>query len=324
MLTDNTRTERAALALLGMQRHSWEQGTAMQAFYEMGRMDVVIAMARESVYRAMPDGRAATIGVTDAVTDPCSVGEALLAAVRETGDETLRAGAGALLHWALEKAPRSPKGVLYHLTTGEEFWADSFYMLPPYLAAAGHYDEALTNLYGYWDALYDPEAGLMRHQWNEAARKFRNPAHWGTGNGWTLAALARVIPMLPDAYGADKKRLAAMAKGLAGRVISYMSADGSYHNVIDDPATFREINLSQMLAYTLYRGMTDGWLDDSYLPAAQKLRRAAEESVDAYGFVHDVCGAPAFDKSGLSPEAQAFHLLMENAAGRFEAGREVK
>ena len=72
----NNKMENAARALLCMQRHSWEQGMAMQAFLEWGKMDVVTALAHEAVYRRMEDGRAATIGFMDAVTDPCSVGEA--------------------------------------------------------------------------------------------------------------------------------------------------------------------------------------------------------------------------------------------------------
>lgn len=324
MLLDNARLNRVALALLGMQRHSWEQGVAMQAFYELGQMDVVVALAREAVYRTMPDGRTAAIGAMESATDSCAAGEALMAAARATGDERLCSGAAALLHWALDTAPRSPAGVLYHLMAGRQFWADSFYMLPPYLAAAGYCDAALKNLYGCWDVLYDADAGMMCHIWDEETKTFPRAAHWGTGNGWTMAALSRVIALLPPAYAADKKRLSAMAKALVDRVILYMNADGSYHDIIDDPATFREINLSQMLAYTIYRGMLEGWLDDGYRSIALTLRHAAQGSVDGWGFVQDVCGAPSFDKPGISPEAQAFHLMMENAAAHFEARQKKK
>ena len=73
----NEAMQRAARALLSMQRHSWEQGVAMQAFLECGEREVVCAMAREAVYRSEPDGRCAVIDHDHAATDPCSVGEAL-------------------------------------------------------------------------------------------------------------------------------------------------------------------------------------------------------------------------------------------------------
>ena len=47
---------------------------------------------------------------------------------------------------------------------------------------------------------------------------------------------------------------------------------------------------------------------------ADSMRAAAQNAVDDFGFVHDVCGAPAFDKPGFSPEGQAFNLLMELAS----------
>ena len=73
----NTLVEKVSTALLSMQRYSWEQGVAMQAFLEMGQFDTVCAMAFESINRSIEDGRAAVIGVTDGVTDHCSIGEGL-------------------------------------------------------------------------------------------------------------------------------------------------------------------------------------------------------------------------------------------------------
>lgn len=313
------KTHKAAIALLSMQRHSWEQGCAMQAFYELGRMDIVIPMAREAANRAMDDGRPATIGVTDGVTDPCAAGQALHAAALLTNDTALRKADEALLHWALEAAPRNERGILYHLNTGRQFWADSIYMLPPYLAAMGHVDAALRNLYGYWDALYDADAGLMCHMWDEATQSFADAAHWGTGNGWTLAGIARVLHLLPETYSGDRSRLVSMARTLLNKVLSFRGSDGSFCNVLDDPASFREWNLTQMVCYTLYTGMADGWLPEEYAPVALELKEAAEGAMDEIGFLRPVCGAPTFDRPGISPEAQAFFLLMQSAAQRFAA-----
>jgi rhamnogalacturonyl hydrolase YesR len=304
---------KAKIALLAMQRHSWEQGTAMQAFLEQGDGEIVIAMAHEAVCRQIPDGRAAVIGIFNAVTDPCSVGEALLYACGETGDPALKKGYDALLEWALRGAPRSKGGVLYHVESEPRFWSDSMYMLPPFLAAAGHYDEALVNCYGYWDALYDGEAKLMGHIWDDEKKAFIRRAHWGGGNGWTLAALARLYDLLPERYKEDRGRIAEMGRTLADGVLAHIRPDGLFHDVIDDPATFVETNLSQMLAYTIYRAVRSKWLDRSFISTAEKLYGAARKKVDPWGRVRDCCGAPSFDRPGVSPEGQAFCLLMEAA-----------
>lgn len=309
------REKKIAMALLAMQRHSWEQGVAMQAFWELGQTDTVIAMAFEAVYRALPDGRTATIGVADGVTDPCSTGEALEAAARLTGDPQLRQGADALRRWAMEDAPRNGDGIVYHLTSGKAFWADSFYMLPPYLAAIGEYDEAMRQFSGYWRALYDPKSGLLFHMWDDEKGVLSRPVHWGTGNGWALAAMARMIPVLPDRRA--RRLLIGRARGLLDAILKWMEPDGSFHDVLDDPASFREVNMSQMTAYAIYCGAAQGWLEEVYTVQAEKMSRCARESTDSYGIVHQVCGAPTFDHPGQSPEAQAFALLMEAAASRW-------
>ncbi len=306
--------EKAAKILLGMQRHSWEQGTAMQAFLEMGDRETVIAMAHDAAYRSLADGRTAMLPGETACTDPCSVGEALVWVCKWTEDEYFQKSLDGLLKWALEKAPRNEKGVIYHMDNGTEFWADSFYMLPPFLLAAGYCREALAQFEGYWEALYDREAHLLRHRWDDAAKQFINPAHWGTGNGWALAAMARMLPGLREA-GMEKEaeQMTGRAVELLEGVLQYMSADGTFSDVVDRVDSFVEVNLSQMSAYTIYRGIADGWLSEKYLDKANLMREAAEKRCSRYGVIRDVCGAPFFDKSGCSPEAQAFFLLMENA-----------
>lgn len=325
------KIELASRALLSMQRHSWEQGTAMQAFLEMGETDTVIAMAYEAAYRRLPDGRTAMLGDGRAVTDPCSVGVALKAACEWTGDAFLYEAYRALLNWALEYAPRNERGALYHLSHLEEFWVDSLYMLPPFLLEAGYVEEALVNFYEYANALYDKEAHLMGHRWDDGAKEWVRRDHWGTGNGWALAAMARMIPRLLDEKPVNAEFMIASAIDLIEHLLPLMREDGLFHDVVDDDTTFVETNLSQMLAYTIYRGVEDGWISGEalirrYLAAADKMREAANAKVNAYGFVTDVCGAPTFDKPGISPEGQAFYLLMEQAAKDFyrpELRREI-
>ncbi|GHU69199.1 hypothetical protein FACS189450_01590 [Spirochaetia bacterium] len=309
--------DRVKIALLGMQRYSWEQGVAMQAFLEQGDMELTAPMAVEAVNRQILDGRSAVLGGQTAVTDPCAPGEALLAAWKYTGDPVLKAGCDRLLEWALHGAPRNAAGLVYHLTDKPQIWVDSFYMLPPFLAAAGHYPEALLNLYGYWDILFDREAKLLRHIWDDGAKVFTRPFFWGVGNGWALAGIARVYDLLPPEYAADREKLSRMGTTLIESALTRIRGDGLFHDILDDPGSFVETNFAQMLAYTIYRGINSKWLAPSFLAHAEKMRRAAEEKVDGHGFVQGVCGAPSFDKPGIAPEGQAFFILMEAAAKKY-------
>ena len=307
------KLEKVKKALLSMQRHSWEQGVAMQAFWELGDKETAIALAIEAAYRKIDDGRLAAIGGMEAMTDPCAVGEVLKFATEETGLPELKEAYEGLLHYTLNTAPRNREGTLYHMNYSEEFWVDSIYMLPPFLAAAGHFEEAIKQIDGYWKALFNEGSGLLCHRWNEALQSYERDALWGTGNGWTMAGLCRVIDLLPDSMETEKQQLIKRNQKLIETVSNYIREDGLAHDVLDDPNTFTDAALPMMFAYSIYRGMKSGWLDGSYLALADKCRLAATKKVDAYGFVRDVAGAPHFDKPGISPEAQAFYLLMSAA-----------
>ncbi len=74
-------------AMLSMQRASWEQGVAAQAFLESSEDDMVILMAKESVLRQTGEGRLAVLYHDNGVTDPAASGEAVLYAARLTGDK---------------------------------------------------------------------------------------------------------------------------------------------------------------------------------------------------------------------------------------------
>jgi unsaturated rhamnogalacturonyl hydrolase len=86
--------------------------------------------------------------------------------------------------------------------------------------------------------------------------------------------------------------------------------------VLDDPATFVEANLAQMLAYAAFTGVTDGWLPAEYAETAGSLLVSARDRLDSDGLITGVCGAPHFDRPGVSAEAQAFFLLASRAAQR--------
>lgn len=124
--------------------------------------------------------------------------------------------------------------------------------------------------------------------------------------------MARVIELMPQEHP-GRARLIRRVQQLLAASLRFQREDGAFHDVLDDPSAFREVNFAQMLAYTIYRGVREGYLDASLLPYAEKARAAALAEVDCYGLVRNVCGAPRFDSPGVAPEGQAFHILMEAA-----------
>ena len=94
--------------------------------------------------------------------------------------------------------------------------------------------------------------------------------------------MARVIRALPATMANEKQRLINYVKAVLDGCLAHQRVDGLFHNVVDDPSTFVETNLAQMLAYTIYRGVAGEWLGATYLEAADCMRHAAHNNTDWY------------------------------------------
>lgn len=310
----NPILEKVKRAMLSMQRYAWEQGVAAQALLELGEEEWVVLMAKDAVLRQQEDGRLAVVGSFQGVTDPAANGEAVLYAAGITGDPELRKGAEKMLDYLMHRAPRTKEGTLHHIEDKPQVWIDSAYMAPPFLAVAGHPDEAVSQIEGFRKLLWDRKRKLFLHIWDEGINDFYRKDFWGVGNGWAAAGMTRVIRALPKKMARDKERLVGYVREVIDGCLAHQREDGLFHNIVDNPDTFVETNLAQMLAYSIYRGLQDGWLDRSYINHADRMRDAVLGKVDKFGLVQGVCGAPNFDSPGTAVEGQAFFLLMEAAA----------
>jgi len=308
------RIERVKIATLGMQRYDWEQGTVAQAFLEMGETDLAISFARGAILR-QEKGRFSVLKGNGPINDCSSVGEAVLFAARQTGDPIFQKGADEMLEVIKTTNHKTSDGIIYHTQEPQKgVWSDATYMLPPFLAAAGKYEEALKQIEGYRKYLYNQQDKLYSHMWDDEKKQLNRADYWGVGNGWSAAGMTRVIKMLPDSMMAEKKKLMGYTRDVIDGCLKYLRPDGLFHDVVNRPDTFVEVNLSQMMCYSIFRGVAAGYLDSSYLKPTEIMRKAANDKVDKLGYVNDVCGVPSFDRPYFAPEGQAFYLLMETAA----------
>lgn len=309
--------EKVKTALLGMQRYNWEQGVAAQAMLELGDDQWTVSLARAAVMRQQ-NGRFSVIGSHDPLTDSASVGEAVLYAGKVTGDPLFINAAEEMLRLLLTTDHRAENGALYHVNLRKEIWVDAYYMAPPFLAVAGHPEEAVEQIDGYREFLWNSEDKLFSHIWDDEKKEFKRKAYWGVGNGWAASGITRVIRALPENMEKERNRLITYVTEVIDGCVAHMRSDSLFHDVVDDPKSFVETNLGQIVSYSIFRGVEDGWLNRSYIKHAQKMRKAARSKVDRYGMVQGVCGVPEFNRPYVAPEGQAFFLLMEAAAREYE------
>jgi rhamnogalacturonyl hydrolase YesR len=311
--------QKATAAAMAMQRRDWEQGILAQAMLEADNRDEVILLTKAAMVQRTPDGRMGVV-VSGGATDPAMGGEAYARAAEWTGDPQMRDAVQGLLDWIRNKAPRNSDGIIYHTLRTPEIWSDGFNCAAPFLAATGHFDEALAQIEGYRKPLWNADKKLLAHIWDDGKQQFKDKAFWGGGNGWAAAGVARVIRRLPRERQDDRARLAAFVKDIVDGCLAFQRSDGLFHNVVDQPGTFVETNLAQMLAFAAYEGVSGGWLPKSYLAQADRMRSAAREKLDSFGYVQGVCGAPNFDRPGTSTEGQAFCIMMEAAGSKAARG----
>ena len=298
-------------AMLCMQRAPWEQGVAVIAMLISGQEANIVRLSHEAVLRQTKDGRLGVMGSTNTSTDPMVAGAGVMAAWRISGEERFKTAADKLYDYCKHTATRGANGAFYHFLNSKQMWSDSIFMAPLFLAAYGDFDDAMQQVKGYHEILWLEDKQMYGHKWDDSRQAFSRRDCWGSGNGWAASSMAILHEILPADRKADRDLTARYAREVIDGCLKHLRPDGLFHDVVDDPSTFVETNLPQMLAFTIYKGVHDGWLDRSYLVQAERMRNAARSKTDAFGIVHDACGSPSFNSPGTSTEAQAYAVMME-------------
>ena len=315
----NPVAERAVRCMLAMQRYPWEQGVCAQALLEAGREELWIPMAYDAVKRQAPDGRLAMLGGGAAVSDPAANGEACLRAYQRTREPFYLEGAQRMLDYLLHSAPRTADGIICHNSVSFEagfsaaqLWIDGLYMVPPFLAVMGCVGEAAEQIRGYIRHLFDEKAGLFFHIVDTESGRYVRDKHWATGNGWALMGLARVTEAAGDAgFPEIREETAGFLNRLLDAMLAWQDRDGRFHDILDDPGSFKEGTSSAMMAATVFRGILHGFVDKSRRGAAEAAYRAVAGKTDDMGLVRGVCGCPDFTAEGTSAEAQAAFVMAD-------------
>lgn len=315
-MTGNEKLRKVKLALFTMIKHPWEHGTAAQAFMESGDDDIAVLMAHEAVFRQLSDGRLAGISHCQNITDSCVCGEPVMFAYKKTGEEKYKIAAEKMLKY-IDEAPACG-GIQLHSYDFTMIAADCMFMVAPFYSVMGRHEDAVRQVDLRFNFLWNEEKGAMNHQWDASRQAWFRKLLWGGGNGWNAAGIVRVLKALPAEMQAERERLEGYLDRLVSGVLKYQLENGLFHDILDDGTTFVETNTAQMMAYSIYRGVAGGFLDTKYIPAADRMRAAANDKIDGMGLVQGVAGAPSFDFYGVSPEGQSFYILMEAAAADYE------
>ena len=185
-----------------------------------------------------------------------------------------------------QKIARAREVMEYQMSTDKNdywWWADGLYMVMPVMTKLYKITNNplyLEKLHEYWafadSLMYDPEDALYYRD-----GKYIYPKHksvngkkdfWARGDGWVLAALAKVLKDLPEdnAYRQEYiGRFRAMAKAVA----ACQQPEGYWTRSLLAPehAPGPETSGTAFFTYGLLWGMNNGYLDKAtYQPVVEK------------------------------------------------------
>ncbi len=182
-------------------------------------------------------------------------------------------------------------------------WIDAIQMGMPVFAKLGvlekdnRYYEKMYEMYMYSrnkhgnHGLFNPKDGLW---WRDADfdPPYKEPngedCYWSRGNGWVIAALAKVLTIIPE-NAPHRAQYVSDLKAMAKALVPIQRADGFWNVSLHDPTNYggKEASGTALFVYGMAYGINNGILDKKiYLPVVEKAWKAlTEESLTKNGFL---------------------------------------
>ncbi|WP_026997742.1 glycoside hydrolase family 88/105 protein [Flectobacillus major] len=194
-------------------------------------------------------------------------------------------------------------------------WIDALQMAMPVFAKLGvlykddRYYEKMYQMYNHTKTiegggLFNPEDGLWWRD-KDFVPPYKEPngqdCYWSRGNGWIVAALVRVLEIMPQ-NAPHRSEYEQMFKTMTKALVPLQRTDGFWNVSLHDPNNFggKEMTGTALFTYGMAWGINHGYLDaKTYKPIIQKAWDAmVKESVQPTGFLGWVQGTGKEPKDG--------------------------
>ncbi len=194
------------------------------------------------------------------------------------------------------------------------WWCDALFMGPPVLARMSAATGDLRYL-DYMDrewwltsaSLYDPHEHLFFRDSRYFTKREQNgeKIFWSRGNGWVMAAFAKVLDVMPPDYPTRPKYVA-QYREMATRIAALQGKDGLWRSGLLDPAAYNlpEISGSAFNTYSIAWGINHGVLESAkYGPVVQRAWAGIIQHIYAdgrLGSIQPIDGQPGVFKPSAS------------------------
>ena len=192
------------------------------------------------------------------------------------------------LRMQLETQPRIAAGGFWHKDIYPyQMWLDGLYMGAPFYAEYAlrynqprDFQDVVNQFLIVARNTYDPATGLYRHAFDASRRMAwadsitgQAPHAWGRAMGWYSMAIVDVLDFLPELQpGRDE--IITIFSEMIDRLSEIQDPQtGGWYQVLDrsgDPGNYIETSCTAMFAYSIFKGVRMGYIDDKYLATAEK------------------------------------------------------
>lgn len=167
-------------------------------------------------------------------------------------------------------------------------WIDDMFMITTIQSQAyratgdrKYIDRAAREMAMYLKKIQRPN-GLFYHS-PEA------PFFWARGNGWMAAGMAQLLSILPK-DNSDRTTIMEAYKKMMNTLKQNQDPDGMWHQLIDEPVSYKETSGTAMFTYAMIVGVKHGWLDKKeYGTAARKGWLALVTYINENDEITNVC-----------------------------------
>lgn len=183
-----------------------------------------------------------------------------------------------------------------HSPQAESLWGDDMYMGIPILAQMGkltgdtrYYDDAVHQVLQFSARLFDEQKGLFAHGWSANTADNNPQFFWGRANGWCMMAMVELLSVLPENHPRRDQVLKILRAQIRG-VAQLQSADGLWHQLLDQPDSYLETSCSAMFTFSIARAINRGWISAAaFGSVAQAGWNGVSTRVTPEGAVEGVC-----------------------------------
>ena len=173
-------------------------------------------------------------------------------------------------------------------------WADDLFMSVPYLVRMGkltrdknYYDDAARQVINFKKYLFNENIGLYKHGWFQESNK-TSIAYWSRANGWVVWAHTEALLHIPKDHE-DYEILVSIFKKHIQGLLKYQSETGMWHQILDNPDSFKETSSTAMFILGILRGVKNGWIPEQYKENALLAWNELKTRIDEDGTVKDIC-----------------------------------